>query len=218
MAANMSGERIQANMPSARRERESSRERIRRNRNELDNRLRYLSIAEDPDSVASKMSAEQMHAKITSARRDAEALKDRMKHKKVEAGGIPFSHVPHYAVMLPPYSPPAVPLGTPKSTIKSHSRRASSTLSLGYTDTSSPTYAIPTYGDSYSSAYYAPPNDSAYSSSAYSYGTRNTMNSSTEPDEDWTKISELAERRRIQNRIAQKNYRRWSRIKSTVKC
>lgn len=28
------------------------------------------------------------------------------------------------------------------------------------------------------------------------------------PEEDWTKISELAERRRIQNHIAQRSYRR----------
>ncbi|CAN9479230.1 unnamed protein product [Alternaria alternata] len=39
-------------------------------------------------------------------------------------------------------------------------------------------------------------------------GTSSAFSASANPDEAWTKISDLAERRRIQNRIAQRNYRK----------
>ena len=53
--------------------------------------------------------------------------------------------------------------------------------------------------------YTTPPQPKHYPTA---HSTSSAFSASANPNEDWTKISDLAERRRIQNRIAQRNYRK----------
>lgn len=52
---------------------------------------------------------------------------------------------------------------------------------------------------------------------AVARSTSSAFSASANPNEDWTKISDLAERRRIQNRIAQRNYRESANFTSVAR-
>lgn len=53
-----------------------------------------------------------------------------------------------------------------------------------------------------------PGHSTTHSKYSSTQSTSSAFSASANPNEDWTKVSDLAERRRIQNRIAQRNYRK----------
>ncbi|QDS74570.1 hypothetical protein FKW77_008105 [Venturia effusa] len=78
---------------------------------------------------------------------------------------------------------------------------SSSITTRTHSHTATSTTAVMNRQADYSQSYQAAPSHRYPSTSS-------AFSASANPNEDWTKISDLAERRRIQNRIAQRNYRK----------
>ncbi|CAI6240998.1 unnamed protein product [Periconia digitata] len=115
-------------------------------------------------------------------------------------------------ISILPSPPPSIPSSCsshlthiPPTLLGPHTLPPSYTSPLLFTTTTAITTTIVVMHRH--AAYQYPAAPTAPAPTRYS-GTSSAFSASANPNEDWTKISDLAERRRIQNRIAQRNYRK----------